>query len=164
MARDVRFAFEPPLASTMDDRRDDLPAVAELPVIRDGIPSLPPGKEIRLLFDHSIQRKKSELPDQYVVTIEYDGDEIPRLVRRPRREHFTDTTRLDLSIYWGLTYINRYGEHEIHERLKEICDVLKKWSPASGRGLLAITPDDVRGRDEEWLEQVREREREREQD
>jgi hypothetical protein len=159
MARNVRFEFDPPIESTFDSDAG-LPGIAELTIMKDGIRSLVPGKEIRFLFDAVLDRKKTNLADTYEVTVTYEGEERNRLLRKSVRESFKDTMVLDLSIYWNLTHITRHGEHDIHERLKEIGDLLKKWS-ASGGGLLALNLEDVRHREERWMERMREHEEER---
>jgi hypothetical protein len=46
MARDFRFKFDPPAKSTMDGVSLD-----KLKLFRHGISALPPGKEIRFVFD-----------------------------------------------------------------------------------------------------------------
>lgn len=159
MARNVRFEFTPELASTFDSD-GKLPATRELPILRDGIRSLPPGKEIRFLFDAAPQRTNARLPVSYDVTIRYEGEDLKHLIRRDEREQFEDEIALDLSIYMNLTHVTRRGEHDIHERIKEIGEVLKGWS-ASGGGLLALSREDVRNRDEEWFARQRERAEER---
>lgn len=159
MARDVSFEFVPGIQSTFDSD-PNLPGIGELPILKEGICSLPPGKEISFLFDYVPDRKKQQLPDTYAVTIKYEGEKVKHLLRRATREPFTDETTLDLSIYWNLTHITRRGQHDIHERLQEIRDVLRRWSASGGSGLLALSRDDVKKRNEEWLAQVRQREQE----
>lgn len=67
---------------------------------------------------------------------------------------------LDLSLYRHMSRIDRRDLHEIHERLKEMRDEIKKWT-ASGRGLLRLSPEDVKARDEAWVRAVQERAEER---
>lgn len=159
MARNVRFEFDPPIESTFD-WDGALPGIADLTIMKDGIRSLAPGKEIKFLFDAVLDRKQANLADTYDVTVTHEGEERNRLFRSPVSESFKDTMVLDLSIYSNLTHITRRGEHDIHERLKEIRDLLKKWS-ATGGGLLALSPEDVHERQERWMEQVHEHEKER---
>jgi hypothetical protein len=160
MARNVRFDFTPELETTLE-RREGAPHLTELPILQDRILSLPPGKEIRFLFDNGPPRHQSKLPDTYSVRITYEGETVRRLFRKPLREKFTDETTLDLSIYWGLRAIVRHDVHDMNERLKEISSTLKRWT-ASGGGLLALDPQDVRRRDEEWIATVRQQEEQRE--
>jgi hypothetical protein len=125
MARAITFEFAPSIQSPFDSDAN-LPGIGELEILKSGIRSLPPGKEIRFLVDRVPDRTKAQLPDTYSVTIKYTGEEVNRLFARAKREQFTDETTLDLSIYWNLTHITRRGEHDIHERLREIRDVLKR--------------------------------------
>ncbi len=145
MASNVTFAFDRPIESSLDDRGGNRPNVSELPIFRDGVRSLPPAKEIRFLFDSFIQRET--MPDTYLVTVKYDGHVVRRWPRRTRRQRYKETITLDLGMYRQMTRIDRRGLHEIHERLKEIRDEMKKWT-ASGRGLLRLSPDDVRAREQ----------------
>jgi hypothetical protein len=49
--------------------------------------------------------------------------------------------------------------HDVHERLREIRDELKRWT-ASGRGLLVLSHSEAKEREEEWLRTLEERRRE----
>ena len=64
LARDVRFKFTPPLATTHDDTpgRSNL---MNLNLFQEGISSLAPGKEIRLFFDQFPARVGAKLPMAY---------------------------------------------------------------------------------------------------
>jgi hypothetical protein len=67
LARNVRVNFEPPLASTRADVRFE-----EIPALRDGIPTLPPGRKFRFFFDSSIERlNRTDLPRSYEVEVRY---------------------------------------------------------------------------------------------
>lgn len=145
MARNVTFAFAPELQSSFDES-GPLGKFADLNILRRGIPSLVPGKKIALLFDSSIARR--DLVNTYSVTIRYEGE---------RGHVYSDVVALDLDIYWNVGRIDRRGLHDVHERLKEIRQELKRWS-ASGRGLLVLSPEDVQRREEEWLRAMRESE------
>jgi hypothetical protein len=68
--------------------------------------------------------------------------------------NFDQTLDLDLGLYWNLSTLDVKGVHEMHERLKEIRDELKKWTSGS-RGILALSPDDAWA-ERERLEQLRE--------
>lgn len=61
-----------------------------------------------------------------------------------------DRITLDLAIYRNMMRTTRRGLHDVHERIKEIGDLLRRWT-ASGGGLLRLSPDDVRARDEAWM-------------
>lgn len=68
VARNVRIKFEPPLTSvTYPDRFKDLK------ILTDGIPALPPGRQIRWLFDTGPAIFNNNVPKQYRVTIDSEG-------------------------------------------------------------------------------------------
>lgn len=48
LARDVRFEFDPPFVSTHDGSPRREGGISGLSIFKNGIPSLAPGKEIRL--------------------------------------------------------------------------------------------------------------------
>jgi hypothetical protein len=158
MARRVSFQFDPRLQSSFDERGGERVVMADLPVLTQGIPTLPPGNEIKFLFDSFLDRE--HLPDTYQVRVKYRGDELRRWPRKAKRELYDEPMTLDLSLYRQLSRINRHGLHDIHERLKEIGGEIKKWT-ASGRGLLRLSPDDVRARHEAWMQAQREHAEER---
>lgn len=157
MAYEVTFEFDKPVESSLDAEDRNREKIGQLAVFTHGIPTLAPGKEIRFLFDSFIQRKN--LPDAYVVTVTYQGQEVRRWLRR-RREVFEEKIVLDLGIYHQMGRVDRRGLHDIHDRLKEMLAEMKKWT-ASGRGLLTLNPDDVGARDEaiirHWEEDAAER-------
>ncbi len=63
-ARDVQISFDPPLRQSKDDGYP----IAESALIREGIRMLPPGRRIRVFFDASHHRIKTDLPMRYDVT------------------------------------------------------------------------------------------------
>lgn len=71
MARNVRFTFNPPLRSAaVQEQIGSLKMFGE-----EGIPSLPPGKNITTVFDVFPQREEEGgYPDAYTVDIRYDGE------------------------------------------------------------------------------------------
>lgn len=147
LARNVRFQIDPPLSSSIDN------PVGELKVFREGIPTLAPGKVIRTLFDSGLQRKPEELPDTYRVVARYsDQDE---------RRTFEEAMDLDLGIYWNLSTVDRKGVHDIHKRMVEIRNLLKKWTSQNG-ALRAVSIDEDRAESERRLKAKEERRRSRE--
>lgn len=152
MARRVRFTFDPPLVTTFDDGRISAQKLADTELLRGGIPTLAPGKTISTLFDHFPDRlTRGDLPLSYHVTIDYESDVPART--------YTDAITLDLGIYVNLLHVERRDLHDVHERLKEIQGEIKRWS-ATGGGLLTLSPDDVRKRNDE-LKEARKRQAQR---
>jgi hypothetical protein len=144
MARNIRIDFTPPLKSSTS------PPVpfSELKMFREGIPTLPPGKVIETLFDVSVLRwpRREELPDVYEARVTYTDD----TGKRP----FNDSMTLDLGVYWNLTWVDRKDMHDLVKRLEEIRDTMKKMV-TSGGGLLVMTTEDVKKRNEELMEMFR---------
>jgi hypothetical protein len=132
LARDVRFEIDPPLDSAIEN------ALNEMKMFRHGIATLPPNKAIRTLFDSALQRKPADLPDLYTVRVRYRD--------QTGRRTFDETFDLDLGVYWNLTTVERRDVHDLHERLKEIRNEMRKWT-AGSRGLLRISPRERRAED-----------------
>jgi hypothetical protein len=129
LARDVRFKIDPPFSNAIR-----LP-LGELTMFSEGISTLAPGKTIRTVFDSAIQRHEGEFPYRYQVEVSYSD--------QTRRRPFTEEIDLDLGIYRNLSTVTRYDIHDVHERLKNIRDEMKKWTSGS-RGLLRLSPGEAR--------------------
>lgn len=144
MARDVTFEFQPELQSTIDHFKWD-----KLKMFRDGIATLPPGKEIRTFFDSGIQRYESKLPDLYEATVSYRG---PTKDRR-----YTETIALDFGIYWDRLSMTIYDVHDLYGELKKLREEVHKWTSPVGRGLKTMSPEDIERYTEAVLAQQEER-------
>jgi hypothetical protein len=118
MARDVRLRFDPELTSSLDSHENITPP-RELKPLRESIPSLPPGKQIPVLFDLFTQRDESVYPDLYRVKVTFHA---PALKRR-----IEDESVLDLGVYRNILYATRRDLHDVHERLKELVTETRKW-------------------------------------
>jgi hypothetical protein len=139
MARDVRFKFTPPLQSTFDTEAGHTP-LREASVFQDGIRSLPPGKEIVMLFDRGPTRTEQGLPDAYEVEVSFT-DALGK-----RR---TDVMTIDLGIYRDTSRIRRRELHDFYKPLEDIAKELKKWT-VLGSALRVMTPADVKRANDEW--------------
>lgn len=133
LARDVRFKIDPAFSTAIENPLD------EMKLLRDGTSTLAPGKKIRTLFDSALQRKPDDYPDLYRVGVTYSDEQA--------RRRFDETLDLDLGIYWNLSIVTRHGLHDVHERLKDIRNELKKWTSANG-GILRLSPDESRAENE----------------
>ena len=85
LARNVRFNFQPELSSSLDEEHD---TIKGLRLLSDGIPTMPPGRTIPILFDHFVRRGDKH-PDCYNVHISYDG---------PADKPYEDDIVLDLGV------------------------------------------------------------------
>ncbi len=69
VARNVRVSFDRPLESSEETPGYKLSESASL---RDGIPTMPPGKRVTAFFDSSLARHKTDLPRTYRATVTYE--------------------------------------------------------------------------------------------
>jgi hypothetical protein len=147
LARDVTFEIDPPLASAVG-----VP-VEELKMLSEGISTLAPGKQLKTFFDIGFQRVESGLPMTYSATIRYTDED----GKRP----FTEVIDLDLELFMHLEAPTRRSVHDVNERLKEIRDILRKWSWSSG-GLLTISRLEADEKNRQRREEIEERRRQQE--
>lgn len=142
LARDVRFKIDPPLQTAIEN------PLAEMKMLRDGIPTLAPGKTIRTLFDSLVKREPGQLPDTYAVVVRYSDE---------RGHGFDERLDLDLAVYWNLTTVERREIHDVHERLKDILAEMKRWTSGTRRGLLRLSPEQVRAENKRTRRRLEER-------
>lgn len=131
LARNVRLRFDPQLSSATFGE-----ALSELRLLTEGMPALAPGRTIPILYENALDLT-DERGGAYLVRVTYEGEE------GRRYEH---TIPLDLGVYWNWHYIRQRGINDVHDRLEELVAVLKGWSVVEGRGLLRLSPDEVRER------------------
>lgn len=123
------------------------PVAAGLKMIRDGISSLAPGKEIRTLFDTAIKREGSGLPDAYEVVISYADEK--------GRRRFEETLDLDIGLYRDLGSLVRYDVHDVKKSLDKIRKEMHRWT-AGTRGLLTLSPEERRAENERQMRELEE--------
>jgi len=136
MARDVTFEFDPPMVTSK--KHTD---IYKLKAFEEGISTLPPGKEFRTHLDFGPSRFKEELPDVYRVKINYRGD--------PGNRPYFEEMDLDFGLYWNRRFITLYDIHDVYKQLELIAKEIRHWRPGIGSGLLAVSPEDVRRRQDE---------------
>jgi hypothetical protein len=122
MARDVRIEFDKPLESTLTGRRE----LDESPLFREPIPTLPPGKKIRLLFDQFPARLEAGLPLTYDVKLRYRGPTSRKVWKYPYR--------LGLGMYVG-SALPPKGIPELVTEVENIRKEMEKWKGGGLRGL-----------------------------
>jgi hypothetical protein len=111
LARDVTFAFDPPLQSVFSSRPASDYPVTEAAILRDGILTMPPGKEFRLLFESMPERFKSDLPRSHEVTVNFSSTRGPMTPL---------VYRLDFDAYFNTERFRIYGMHDAAKALHEI--------------------------------------------
>lgn len=131
MARDVRIEFDKPLQTTLERPRE----LDETPLFREPIPTLPPGKKIRVLFDQFNDRLEADLPLTYDVKLRYRGP--------VGRKAWEDRYRLDLGMYIGAGLPPK-GIPELVTEVESIRNEIKKWTGDSGHGVLVHARDQER--------------------
>lgn len=117
LATNVDISFEPELASTLTSEGDRY-RLSESAILTQGIPTLPPNREYRMLFERMPDRYESDLPRSYLAMVKFDD---------PRGRNHTLEYRLDLDIYFGVTKLSIYGEHDAAKALREIERTMRKW-------------------------------------
>jgi hypothetical protein len=129
VAHDVIFEFMPPLRSSQD-KYDPSTWV----LLREGIPTLPPGRRIEALFDVSHERIKTDLTMRYDVAVQLKNSR----GRGQKPQHYV----LDLSHRYGLMRVEECGVHHAAKALREIERTVKKWTAPQGRIKVWVRDED----------------------
>jgi hypothetical protein len=157
IAQQVRIEFDPPLASSFDNRaptEEDkqagrpLPPLVPFDVFADEIPSIVPGKVIRTLFDSLVAERREDLPESYRVTVRYEDD---------RGGSHKEEMWIGFGSYGNLQYLRERTIGDVHRELEKIANTLRQWSNMYGRGLVAFSPADVRRQEAEHRRRFRAR-------
>jgi len=107
IAEDIVITFEPELESSEGKEINDIP------MIKDGISSLPPGGEIKTLFDSTVSYFNNEnLPRTYQSTIKYKGGISDR--------YRTVAQSIDLSAYEGVSFVSEKGMRQLVKEIEKI--------------------------------------------
>lgn len=119
IAKNVRLTFDPSLRSTQSVK-PDLSFGDDMALMRDGIPTLPPGREYRMLFERMPDlHANEELPRSYVATVTYDDT---------RGRSYELKNLLDLGIYFGVRRVHADGAHEAVRALKALNETIAGWA------------------------------------
>ena len=113
VARDVKIEFEPPLASSYDKPQQ---RIRDIPILKDGLPSLVPGKSHTFLLDSAKGRKRDSLPDSYHATVTYVGYD---------GTSYAEDQVVDLSSYWNTPDLAERDIHDLSKSLDEVVDRLE---------------------------------------
>jgi hypothetical protein len=147
LARDVTFKFDPPLRRAYSRGVDP----NEWSIFKDGIPSFPPGKMFRMLFDIGHERFNAGLhADKYAVTVEFKG---------PRGQYMEPLTYiLDGRYYFDPNRLGVRTIHTVAQELEKVSRTLQGWQD---RGTLGVTAYDGDKRREQETAEVEQFERAR---
>ncbi|GGK59978.1 hypothetical protein Ppa06_26280 [Planomonospora parontospora subsp. parontospora] len=116
VARNVRIKFSPEIERFMDTDGFGRFVLAESFLFKNGIPSMPPGRRIELLFDLGFKRLNSDLPKEYTVTVDCDGP--------GDRPVETMVYKIDLRIYEGTEQLGVRNIHDGVKMLEKVKDEL----------------------------------------
>jgi hypothetical protein len=131
MARNVKIEFDKRLESSLQGPRE----IDETPIFRRPIPSLPPEKKIRVLFDSFTDRINAKLPLSYEVILTYQG--------ATRSSVFRDVYQLDLETYRG-SQMPQKGIPELVAEVEGLREEIKKWRGGELQGILVHNLDQRR--------------------
>lgn len=148
LARDVSIEIDPPLESAIDIQ------VNKLKMLNEGIATLPPGKKYRTFFEMSFRRNEDrrDLPMNHTARVRYWDEK--------RKRAFDETLILDMGQYMHMHTVTRHGIHDIHKQLDAIQKTLKGWSANLGRGMVAMSQQEAKAREDEIVRGMEERQRE----
>lgn len=149
IARDVRFAFDPPIESSWDGDAGHVP-FAKTNLLQHGIPTLPPGKPVEALFDQLPARLQKGLPDDYEVTISYED---------PLGKKYSEPMTVGYSHLKEVGRMERRDIQDVHKEIKDIAREVRKWT-FMGTAIRVMTRDDVREYNREMEEHFAQREAE----
>lgn len=85
-------------------------------LFNDGIPIMPPGRAVRMLFDRIPDRVEAELPMRWTATVSYSDH---------RGNRYADAYPLDLNAWRGFKSIRLKGAHEAVKELEKIRKALE---------------------------------------
>lgn len=109
LARNVRFTFDPELESSQERYQ-----IKDSLLFKQGVPSLPPGKELRFMLDIGHERYEAKLPNVYKVRVTCDD-------ARGRPVEALEYV-CDLDLYMSLS---QAGVHNIHDLTNEVAKIRK---------------------------------------
>lgn len=115
VARNVRISFDQPLHRAVEERYPGQHALSASRMFTDGIPQMPPGRRIELLFDSADIRREAQLPMQYTASVQADwiGGQV-------EAEYF-----IDLSVYYDLNFLPGKTMDDGVKALTDVADELK---------------------------------------
>lgn len=126
IARNVRMSFEPPLRTS--EVLKTKTSLHDLPLFREGIPSLPPGRGLPVMLDSYFEIDKGNLPRTYRVHVTYEGEVFRR---KGQRATYEDDFVLDLRVFEEVVRLEGTPTKQIVDALKGIGAALRELRPSS---------------------------------
>lgn len=118
VARNVRIIFDEWPVTTVD--YPPWSQDSESGLLREGIPFLAPGNEMRFIFDSFPDRTDAGLPLVYHATVTYESSDGKR--------RYSDPYTLDLSLYLGVLEVREKGLDEIATALQKMQKEMARWT------------------------------------
>ena len=147
LARNVTFSFDPQIEISQERYN-----LADSVLFTEGIPSLPPGKEIRFIFDVGHQRFDSDLPNTYRITVNCEdakGTPLPTL------EYICD-----LELYMSLHTLGIRNIHHLAKNVEKIAKTLDGWTEDQTLSVISYEGWEWRDRRNRDMEETLQRRRE----
>ncbi len=116
-AKNFRLSIDPAPQRAMDRGREN--RLGEVKLLNEPVPTFPPGREYRLLFDNMLDRFKTSLPMVYTAKVNYESHD---------GEEWEDTYILDLAVMKNAQQATVYGLHDAAKALVGIRKSLESFS------------------------------------
>ncbi|MGJ7439862.1 hypothetical protein [Aquipuribacter sp. MA13-6] len=139
IATNVRVEFDPPLESSKKQRGHE---IENSILLKEGIPTLPPGRQVRALFDLTHERKESGLPMSYKARVTFSNSK--------GRGRQSLSYVLDLNYRFGLLTFQEKGMHQIAEELGHIRNSMRRWTTHTNGLKVHMVDEDARRFEDRW--------------
>lgn len=126
-ALNVRVAMDPPVETTMAGNN-----FGWYHFFATGIPTLPPGREIRGVFDGIKSREEQGLPMRFKASVDFDDV--------TGETHHQDYA-IDLSIHANLWQVERKTTDDVVAGIHDVAQEMRRWTGPGFKGLRVFTED-----------------------
>lgn len=136
-AADVKIRFDEPPQRAQESGT----AWLDAPALKDGIPLLAPGREVRFFFDSFIARKDSNLPIRYDGTVTYHAHH--------SRDQYEERFILDLEMYMESSVGDRTMD-DLVEEVQKLRTEIAKWTESGHLKVLVQDREHRAERQSRW--------------
>lgn len=146
VARGVQIRFDHPQPKSS---MGEIASLDKLKIFRDGVATMPPGKEFRATFDSGPSRHQADLPDVYSGSVTYSGPSLPSarflglFGRRQDPDHYKEKFELDFGLYWNRLSVTTRDIHDLYGEVRRMRLIMGKWTSPGARGILRRTRADI---------------------
>ena len=137
VARNVRLSFEPPLQSTLGDRRIDF--------LDHTFPTLPPNKRIDTFFDSAVavMAPGATLPRRYEVTVTYEDR---------NGKAYSDRYVLDIEAFRNRHFVGVKDLNDLVKAVESLATLLGRVVSRDAMNVTTQTVEERREEEQEWLQ------------